>query len=501
MQYLQINNLTFKYTSSEIFSNLNLSFEKGWSCIVGSNGSGKTTLFKLIARILNPQEGNIIGNELVYYCEQELHEKPNGFDDFIYTYNTKTFKLKELLHIEDEWFYRWETLSFGERKRIQIAIALFLEPNVLLLDEPSNHLDIKTKEILIKSLKNFKSIGILISHDRELLNSLCHNTVIIKNKKIYNYKTTFQKATEELDSYFNFLQKENDNINSKVKKLQNNIQAQKEKVSQSKSRLSKKNVNTKDKSLKEKINLAKLTGKDKSDSKLVTSFSKKAHVLSSKRNEIEKNFDKGITIKDEKSKKEKFSFLLQKGQLLLGEKKILKYENLSLNKSDKIAIIGDNGVGKSSFLKLLISKISSLKNYLYLPQEIDLKQKENLFEAIKSLNNEKKGELFTLIQRLSSNPKNLLNNNTTSPGELRKLFIAKALLDNIQFIILDEPTNHMDIDSIESIEQALKEYQNTLIVVSHDKTFVKNIKARIYTILKGVGDFYELKEADAANRI
>ncbi|WP_421716700.1 ATP-binding cassette domain-containing protein [Arcobacter arenosus] len=494
MQYLQINNLTFKYTSSEIFSNLNLSFEKGWSCLVGSNGSGKTTLFKLIAKILKPQEGNIVGNELVYYCEQELHEKPNGFEEFLYTYNTKTFKLKELLHIEEEWFYRWETLSFGERKRIQIAIALFLEPDVLLLDEPSNHLDIKTKEILIKSLKNFKGIGILISHDRELLNSLCNNTVIIKNKKIYNYKTTFQKAIEELDLYFNFLQKENENINSKVKKLQNNIQVQKEKVSQSKSRLSKKNIDTKDKSLKEKINLAKLTGKDKSDSKLVTSFSKKAQELSSKKNEIEKSFDKGIIIKDEKNKKENFSFLLQKAQLPLGEKKILKYENLSLNKGDKIAIIGNNGVGKSSFLKLLISKITPLKSYLYLPQEIDLKQKEKLFEAIKSLNNEKKGELFTFIQRLSSNPKNLLNNENTSPGELRKLFITKALLDNIQLIILDEPTNHMDLDSIQSLEQALKEYQNTLILVSHDKTFIKNINAKIYSITKGIDDFYELKE-------
>lgn len=390
MQYLQINNLTFKYTSSEIFSNLSLSFEKGWSCLVGSNGSGKTTLFKLIAKSLKPQEGNIVGNELVYYCEQELHEKPNGFEEFIYTYNTKTFKLKELLLIEDEWFYRWETLSFGERKRIQIAIALFLEPDVLLLDEPSNHLDIKTKEILLNSLKNFKGIGILISHDRELLNSLCNNTVIIKNKKIYNYKTTFQKAIEELDLYFNFLQKENDNINSKVKKLQNNIQTQKEKVSQSKSRLSKKNVNTKDKSLKEKINLAKLTGKDKPESKLVTSFSKKAHELSSKRNEIEKNFDKGITIKDINSKKENFSFLLEKGQLSLSKNKVLKYENLCLNKGDKIVIIGENGVGKSSFLKLLISKIAPFKNYLYLPQEIEKNQKEKLFEAIKSLNNEKR---------------------------------------------------------------------------------------------------------------
>jgi ATPase subunit of ABC transporter with duplicated ATPase domains len=501
MQHLNINNITFKYSNNEIFSNLNLNFENGWSCLVGLNGSGKTTLLKLIAKIIKPQSGNIVGNDLVYYCEQTLEEKPEGFEDFIYTYNTKTFKLKQLLGIEDEWFYKWDILSYGEKKRIQIAIALFIEPDVLLLDEPTNHLDIKSKEILIKSLKNFKGIGLLISHDREVLNSLCDNTVIIKNKKFYSYKTNYDNAIKELNQYLNFLEKENENINAQIKKLQKNIQIQKEKVSQSKSRLSKKNISIKDNSLKEKINLAKLTGKDKHDSKLITSFTKKSQELSYKRNEIEKSFDKGIKIKDEKSKKEKISFFLQKGELLLGEEKVLKYESLTINQGDRIAIIGENGSGKSSFLKLLISKIEPLKSYLYLPQEIDEKEVVKLFESINSLDNEKKGELFTLVQRLSSNPKNLLDNDKLSPGELRKLFIAKALLDNIQLIVLDEPTNHMDIDSIQSLEEALNEYANTLIVVSHDKTFIKNIQLKIYTITKVLNSIYELKEADANNKI
>ena len=122
-----------------------------------------------------------------------------------------------------------------------------MEPDLLLLDEPTNHLDIKSKEILINSLKNFRGIGILISHDRDVLNSLCHNTVIIKNKKFYSYKTNYDKALRELNQYLNFLQKENENINIQIKKLEKNIQSQKEKVSQSKSRLSKKNINTKNK--------------------------------------------------------------------------------------------------------------------------------------------------------------------------------------------------------------------------------------------------------------
>ncbi len=169
---LEINNLTFKYESNEIFSNLNLNFKKGWSCLVGSNGSGKTTFFKLIAQILKPQEGNIIGNELVYYCEQELQKKPDGFEEFIYTYNTKIFKLKELLHIEDDWFYRWETLSFGEKKRMQIAIALFLEPDILLLDEPTNHLDIDSIESIEQALKEYKNTLVVVSHDKTFIKNI-----------------------------------------------------------------------------------------------------------------------------------------------------------------------------------------------------------------------------------------------------------------------------------------------------------------------------------------
>jgi macrolide transport system ATP-binding/permease protein len=485
MQYLQINNLTFKYTDRNIFTNLNLNFEPfSWNCIIGNNGSGKTTLLKLISKKITPETGNIVGNDLVYYCQQNLDETPKGFDDFIYTYNSKTFKLKESLHIQDEWFYRWQTLSYGEKKRIQIAIALYQEVDVLLLDEPTNHLDYNSKVIVIEALKYFRGIGILVSHDREILNSLCTNTVIIENQNIYTYKSTYENAIKELHQYKNFLHKENENINKELKKLQKNIQTQKEKVLTSKSRLSKKYVDRNDKDLKNKINLAKLTGKDKNDSKLVSNFSKKYEEKVLERNIIDKEFEKGIQIENDILKKDLFSFYLKEGSFKLSEDKTLYYPSLTINSNDKIAIIGDNGVGKSSFLKYLISKISLNSSYLYLPQEIENNQVNKLYEDIESFDNNKKGLLFTFVRRLSSNPENILNNIFASPGELRKLFIAKALLENISLIILDEPTNHMDINSIESIEKALKEYKKTLIIVSHDKIFIEKLELKLWSITK-----------------
>ncbi|PZP11194.1 MAG: ABC transporter ATP-binding protein, partial [Aliarcobacter butzleri] len=288
----------------------------------------------------------------------------------------------------------------------------------------------------------------------------------------------------ELNQYRSFLQKENENINKELKKLQKNIQTQKEKVTLSKSKLSKKSIDKNDKDAKEKINLAKLTGKDKNDSKLVTTFSKKYEEQISKRNEIDKEFEKGIKIENNIPKKDLFSFYLEEGSLKLSQEKTLYYPSLTINSTDKIAILGDNGVGKSSFLKHIISKIDLNNNYLYLPQEIEKNQIKELYEEIASFDNDKKGLLYTLVRRLSSNPKNLLENIFASPGEIRKLFIAKALLENISLIILDEPTNHMDIDSIEALEKALLVYDKSLIVVSHDKTFIKNLNLEVWNVLK-----------------
>lgn len=482
MQYLKLNNISFRYDNSnnQIFSNLDIDFSKGWSSIVGQNGSGKTTLLKLIAKKLKPLSGTISGNELVYYCEQKVEELPDGFEEFIYTFNAKTFKIKDLLGIQDEWLYRWGTLSFGERKRIQIAVALFSEPDILILDEPTNHLDHSTKIVVIETLKEFKHIGIIVSHDRQLLDTLCTNTFIIKNANVFRYKTSYKNAMYEHKKELGALRKESENQNTRIKALQKNIQLQKEKVSKTKSRLSKRGVDKYDSSTKERINLAKFTGRDQNDSKKVDTLNTKFEQLNSKKIKLDKEYKKGVSI-EQNLQRGIFPIVLKSGELQMGEDKTLSYPDIEINSGDKIALIGDNGSGKTTFIQYLLSKIEQ-KELLYLPQEIDDTLAKELFQTIAELSNEKKGELFTFVTRLSSNPKTLLENEQPSPGELRKLLISKALLDGISLIVMDEPTNHMDIDSIIAIEEALKEYGGTILMISHDKEFVKNISHTIWSI-------------------
>ncbi|NQY94922.1 MAG: ABC-F family ATP-binding cassette domain-containing protein, partial [Campylobacteraceae bacterium] len=326
MQHLTIKNLHYKYPNSSmpIFEDLNLEFEQGWCCIVGANGSGKSTLLKLISKEMKYDEGSIKGNDLVHYCTQSTEEIPKNLEDFMMTYTSKSFKIRDMLNINDEWLYQWDTLSFGERKRMQIAVAIFEEPDVLLVDEPTNHLDTKSKSIVLNALKNFKGIGILVSHDRELLDNLSQATIIIKNKHIFTFRTTFSKAMNEHLINMEFLGKNQDKQDAELKKLKKSIQSQHEKVSQSKKRMSKKDLDKNDKNSKTKIDLARFTGKDKNDGQQLSKLKAKQTKLVSNAITTDKVFTLGIEF-NKSTAKNIFPIVIEKNILNLSETKKLSY--------------------------------------------------------------------------------------------------------------------------------------------------------------------------------
>ncbi len=491
MQYLTIKNLYFKYKNSTIpiFENLNLEFEKGWSCIVGANGSGKSTLLKLISEDIKSENGTIQGNDLVHYCTQNTQYPPKNIEDFMLTFNSKSFKIKDMLHIKDSWLYSWDSLSHGERKRVQLAVALFDEPDILLVDEPTNHLDSKSKYVVLNALKSFKGIGILVSHDRELLDSLSQSTIILKNRDTISYKTSFSNAMNQYQQNIEFLEKTQNQQNIELKKLKKSIQSQQEKVSQSKKRFSKKSLDKNDSDGKSKINLARLTGKDKNDGQVITKLQSKQKQLLSDTIKIDKSYKLGIEFYTTKSK-DIFPIVIENNILKLSETKKLSYQTLTINEHDKIGIIGENGSGKSSFLNNILLSHDFKDEYLYIPQELTEQQSKIFFEEINSLPNDIKGDIYTIVRKLSSDPIKLQDSFVPSPGEIRKLMIAKGLLETPSLIILDEPTNHMDLDSILSLEVALNQYNGTIIIISHDKTFLDTVITDVWDFKKENEDLY-----------
>lgn len=196
----------------------------------------------------------------------------------------------------------------------------------------------------------------------------------------------------------------------------------------------------------------------------------------SKRESISSTAKRELGINLESVKHYKQTILFKnEGSIPIGSERILIHPALYVNRDDKIGIIGNNGCGKTTLIRELATLIKdNVSSYAYIPQEISSSQSEDMLRKNINYNHEERGKIFTIISRLNSDPKRLLDSRLPSPGEVRKLILANAILKQRSIIIMDEPTNHMDLPSINCVEDTLKEYNGALLLVSHDKVFLNN---------------------------
>ena len=200
-RFLTIENLTFAYENSiePLFEAVSFQVEQGWTGIVGANGSGKTTLLKLLCGLLQPDGGSLIIPGKTWYAEQRTDFEPAGLAELFSPTKKHTYKILESLQISNSWQNQWDRLSHGERKRCQIAVALNEDPDILAIDEPSNHLDGSSKKVLLSALSSYPGIGLLVSHDRELMDTLCHRTVFLFPPHIDMRKCSYSPALLEIE--------------------------------------------------------------------------------------------------------------------------------------------------------------------------------------------------------------------------------------------------------------------------------------------------------------
>jgi len=262
--FISIDNLSFTHRNSvePLFESISFKLYCGWTGVVGPNGSGKTTLLKLLTGLLKPDSGSIGHHFLTSYCEQRTDFAPPGLHDFLTSTDNNHIKLKRSLNIQNDWEFRWSTLSHGERKRCQIAMALFDDPLVLAIDEPSNHLDHHSKQILFNNLKSFKGVGILVSHDRELLDDLCSNTVFLDPPAFDLRRSNYSMAVAEIEREKRYNRHRYEIARKDIKKLKKKVTRQREKANRSDKLRSKSHIKPRDHDAKTKKDLARLTGKD-----------------------------------------------------------------------------------------------------------------------------------------------------------------------------------------------------------------------------------------------
>ena len=483
--YLELNNISFSYPGSGalLFSNLSLSFAEGWTVIAGANGSGKSTLASIASGIIKPDSGCVRKSGDVILCPQVFEGlSPEDWSD-IFSGDNHIGMLKSTLAITDEMIEREDTLSGGEKKRLQLLAALSHSPGILILDEPTNHLDVYSKDLIVKALGTFDGIGIIVSHDRAFSSALSERTVLLERDAegfvtVEDIPLALAEALSESERRRKAGRSAYDGILAKISTEHMIAARLGEKSREKQKSLSKKGIGSKDHDAKAKIDGARLSGKDASLDGAMRNHMSRSMQLEGKLKSMNKPLmrKEGLTLIGDMYVPD-LSF--SETTIHIGQY-ALSVPSLSIKAGSHIAITGINGGGKTLFIKALHEywiKQGKGDYILYIPQEFSDGDKKSLLSSFSSLEDEEKGAVLSDMFRMGSNPSSFYSSSVSpSPGELKKLALALSRRDGRTVLLMDEPTNHLDIVSMRILEKMLRDdgRQMTIILVSHDEVFLSS---------------------------
>lgn len=479
MNLLQLYNASKQYGSKVLFDKAGFSINQGEHVgVIGPNGAGKSTLFKTIVGIESLDSGEITkANGLrIGYLEQESDWNVNVVaEEYLKDSCIKPiWELKQIglgLGLTEQHFSAPLTsLSGGYRMRMKLLYLIGLEPDLMLLDEPTNFLDLESILTLETFLQEHKQAFLLISHDREFLRRTTEYTLEIEAGDIVKFPGHIDDYFEQKSELQRLLEAKALQIENKRKQIQefvDKFRAKATKARQAQSRL---------KSLDrlEKVEIKKLP--PRAVIKLPEALPTGKEVLS----------------------------LTQADLGYSADQVILKNVNLIIEKQQKIGIVGFNGAGKSTLLKSIGEKISLLKGelkwghqvkYSYFAQHLadDLLPEDTVLDAL-----QRKAHRENTAQDILNMAGSLLFSGDSvykkikvlSGGEKTRVALGQVLLQKNPLLLLDEPTNHLDFDTVNALAAALSDFSGTIILVSHDRNFLKQVTTQIIEVRNGTIEKY-----------
>lgn len=538
MMYIQIQNLTKYYYEKLILDDISFEIHSGDRIgLIGCNGSGKSTLIKILLKEDKEYHGMVTIKEglKVGYLRQnhlEANSEISAGDEFLIEYPAwkttrdeleKMYKkmaknksdeellkryteiyenfeslggyefqsVAELLFTQigfdlKQWDQPYRLLSGGEKTRLVLGRVFLGEPKLLILDEPTNHIDIETMEWLIKILNNYKGVILLVSHDRYFLDQTVNKVIELEDKKIKLYPGNYSVYRQEKDLEFQTKQRLYEQKRKEKKRLEKLIKVQKEWFKKAHDAAGQNDhLRRKAKKMAKRAKATESRVSKLLDSKLESP--KKDYIL---------KFDFGQT---SKIGKDLISFIDVDFAYPNSEK---LFENLSFHvqRGDHIGLIGANGTGKSTLLKLMLGYLYPTKGNIYVSQNLQIGYFSQELEAIEQ--NLSPSEILVKSGLPASEAYTLLGSfqltgdkifgplKNLSLGEQMRVVLAKIMIINPDILILDEPTNHLDIMGKVSLESALKQYPGTFLIISHDRTLIQQLSEKLLIFDKDKVVFY-----------
>ncbi|MEB5762189.1 ABC-F family ATP-binding cassette domain-containing protein [Staphylococcus haemolyticus] len=524
MILLQLNDISKSFDGEDIFTRVNFEVKTGERIgVVGRNGAGKSTLMKIIAGVEDYDSGHIskIKNLRMGYLTQQMtlnssasvfeemskpfehlkkmelliREETNWLADHASNYDSEEYqqhmeryesltnqfeqldgyqyesKIKTVLHglnfNEDDFDKPINDFSGGQKTRLSLAQMLLNEPDLLLLDEPTNHLDLETTKWLEDYLKYFKGAIVIISHDRYFLDKIVTQIYDVALGDVKRYVGNYEQFIEQRDKYYESRMQEYERQQDEIKRLETFVE--------------------------KNITRASTSGMAKSRRKTLEKMER---------------IDKPML--DARSANIQFGFNRNTGNdvmhirnLKIGyDSPITSPINIEVSKGDHIAIIGPNGVGKTTLIKTIARRQKQLEGEITFGANLQIgyyDQKQAEFKSNKTIidyvwdqyptMNEK--DIRAILGRflfVQDDVKKVIND--LSGGEKARLQLALLMLQRDNVLILDEPTNHLDIDSKEMLEQALKDFEGTILFVSHDRYFINQLANKVFDLNNDGGQMY-----------